>query len=499
MKTTFSSRRWEWDELQRARREALSLWSTGAAIDLDECVEFVRALPAEKNCALRLAQAKRQGEVLLQPRAALTILEHHIETLLYLQNEGGADILPTQVDSYSRELRFDRAQAGLEESLAAGRSRLNGLPIVIYGHQACRKIVETVDVPLCLRLVTPDARLVAEMGFAAGYTGLTSHGIDAAINFAKDYPIDRAIWNWQYADRLAAHYQENGAPIFRQYRGLCDACHLPPSLTFACSILEALVGAAQGVKVMSVDLHHCGALVSEVAGLRVMARLGEEYLARLGYGDVTLVSVADHWIGQFPPDRAQAYALINMATIAAVLGGANMIIVKSVEEGVGIPTKEANAASCRATRATVGSVQDQRLSLDRVALAEEERIVELEARAILDRTLEMGDGDVAIGIVRAFEAGVLDSILSPSRFARGELMVVRDRQGTMRYLEAGNLPFSREVLEYNREKIAERERAEGRTADYEMLVDDIDATAAGRLLKPREPAKLAVAGGPAAP
>ncbi len=39
------------------------------------------------------------------------------------------------------------------------------------------------------------------------------------------------------------------------------------------------------------------------------------------------------------------------------------------------------------------------------ALAEETAVIDEETRCILDRTLELGDGDIAVGTVRAFEAG----------------------------------------------------------------------------------------------
>jgi len=471
----------DWDEFL-AERSAVLGSRPGVVVDLDEAIAYLRALPAEKNSAVALSAAKARGDTLLQPRAAVPTIEGQIALMRCLQDEGGADILPTQVDSYSRMLDFDRAEAGLRESLEGGQPKLNGFPFVSHGVKGTRQVTETVSKPLCMRQVTPDIRLVAEVAIAGGYTGVTSHAIDGVVSFSKNYSFEKSIRCYQYVDRLAAHYQASGVPIYREYRGMVDAVHLPPSLIIATSILEALMGAAQGVKVMGVCTFVCGHMMQEVAGLRVLQRLAEEYLARFGHKDVTVFSVANHWLGQFPDDEARAYALINAATIAAVQGGATEIIVKSVQEGKGIPTKEANAASLRSVRAVMRTFKVQGLVVDKTLLAEEERIIEMETRALLEKTLEIGDGDPAKGTVRAFAAGILDSLLAPYRGLKGEIMIVRDGYGAMRYLDHGRLPLPREAVAYNRELLALRAKREGRDPDYEMLVADINAISDGGLL-----------------
>lgn len=90
--------------------------------------------------------------------------------------------------------------------------------------------------------------------------------------------------------------------------------------------------------------------------------------------------------------------------------------------------------------------------------------------------------EAAVETVRAFEAGVLDSLVAPFQGLKNQILVVRDAQGAMRYLDHGNLPLPPEAVEYNRERIGERARRERREADYEMLIDDIQANAEGGLL-----------------
>ncbi len=106
-------------------------------------------------------------------------------------------------------------------------------------------------------------------------------------------------------------------------------------------------------------------------------------------------------------------------------------------------------------------------------LKEEQRFVELEVKAILDKVLELGDGDPLSGETKATEVGVLDAPLSPWNHIKGKVLALRDRQGAFRYLDHGNLPFSKEIIDYHRGKIAAREMAESRQAGYDMLIEDV--------------------------
>jgi len=58
-------------------------------------------------------------------------------------------------------------------------------------------------------------------------------------------------------------------------------------------------------------------------------------------------------------------------------------------------------------------------------------------------------------------------------------MGVRDNEGAVRYLDHGNLPFTNEIIEFHRGKIAEREKARGRKVDYESVVHDLFSVSRG--------------------
>ena len=108
-------------------------------MDLDEAVAFHRSLPRHKQLAPVLRRAAAEDRCLTQPRGGFGTLDMQIELIQTLDRDGLADVVPTTTDSYTRNEQFELAQKGIEESERAGRSMLNGLPIVNYGISSCRR------------------------------------------------------------------------------------------------------------------------------------------------------------------------------------------------------------------------------------------------------------------------------------------------------------------------------------------------------------------------
>jgi methylaspartate mutase epsilon subunit len=103
----------------------------------------------------------------------------------------------------------------------------------------------------------------------------------------------------------------------------------------------------------------------------------------------------------------------------------------------------------------------------------EMEIIRREACQIVDKALELGDGDIAAGAVRAMEAGTLDVPWAPNQNVKGAVVPVRDAAGAVRYLHTGHLPFDKEVVQYNEEKLKEREKKECRACDFDTAMNDI--------------------------
>ncbi|TCL62453.1 glutamate mutase subunit E [Hydrogenispora ethanolica] len=480
-----TNRRLSEGDFEAIRREALGQWPTGAEVDPEEAVAYQKRISKTKRFSERLARAQAEGEILIQPRAGVALVEEQIALLKYLETEGEADLLPVTVDSYTRQNRYHEAQTGIEASRNAGRSMLNGFPVVNHGVLATRQVVEQVGRPIQVRHGTPDARLLAEISLAAGFTAFEGGGISYNIPYAKEMPLELTIAHWQYVDRLVGWYEERGIAIDREPFGPLTGTLVPPCISHAVAIIEALLAAEQGVRNITVGYGQCGNLVQDVAALRVLRRLVAEYLGRFHYDQVRTYTVFHQWMGGFPPDEAKAFAVIGLGAVAAAFSGATKVIVKSPHEAFGVPTKEANAEGLKTTRQVLNMLRDQSLP-DSPELQEETEMVEEETRCILERVLELGDGDWAVGAVRAFAAGVLDVPFAPSRCNRGKVMPVRDQNGAVRLLDPGNLPLSKEIMAFHQRKIGERARAEERPVSFQMVIDDIYAISKGMLVgRPR--------------
>lgn len=174
------------EEFLEERKEVLASWHTGSdhQLNFDEAIEFLKNVPDEKNFAKKLATAKANNyRTMVQPRAGVPLLHKHIELLQYLE-ECGADFLPTTIDSYTRQNRYAEAEKGIEESAREGRALLNGFPAVNHGVTGCKKVFNAVNVPLQARHGTPDARLLAEIIHASGWTsnegGAISYNVPSA-------------------------------------------------------------------------------------------------------------------------------------------------------------------------------------------------------------------------------------------------------------------------------------------------------------------------------
>ena len=112
----------------------------------------------------------------------------------------------------------------------AGRSLLNGFPAVNYGVGVCRKVNEAVNVPVQVRHGTPDARLLAEISLAGGFTSFEGGGISYNIPYAKNVPLEKTIYDWQYVDRLTGLYEEAGVTINREPFGPLTGTLVPASI-----------------------------------------------------------------------------------------------------------------------------------------------------------------------------------------------------------------------------------------------------------------------------
>ncbi|MDR3138107.1 MAG: methylaspartate mutase subunit E [Treponema sp.] len=476
----FENKRIPEEEFYRIRKEVLTQWPTGKDVDLEESFAYHKNLPEGKIFSKKLLRAKAAGTTLIQPRAGVALIAEHLKLLSYLQDKGEADLLPTTIDSYTRQNRFQKAEEGIQESVKLNKSMLNGFPAVNHGVSGCRQIIEALSIPVQVRHGTPDARLLTEIAYAGGFTSYEGGGISYNIPYAKNADLEKTIRDWQYTDRLTGIYGEAGILINREPFGPLTGTLVPPCISHAVAIIESLLAAEQGVKNITVGYGQCGNLLQDVAAIQTLQNLTDEYLRQRGHGNVEVTTVLHQWMGGFPQDEAKAFSVISWGSTVAALAHATKVIVKTPHEALGIPTMEANAQGLRCTRQIITMLGDQ--TVDTNSLMDEKVIISAETRCIVDKVFELGGGDIAKGTVRAFQAGVLDVPFAPSRFNAGKVLPARDNDGAIRFFDPGALPLTAELLEFHKQKIAARAKYEKRAPSFQMVIDDVYAISKGRLV-----------------
>lgn len=472
------------EEFNPIREEVLSLWPTGKEVNLDESFEFHKSLPKNKIFSVKLVKAKEEGITLIQPRAGVALVDDQIKLLTYLQNVGQADLLPTTIDSYTRQNCYEDAQKGIVESIKNNKSMLNGFPAVNHGVESCRRIINALDTPVQVRHGTPDARLLSEITYAGGFTSYEGGGISYNIPYAKNVSLEKTIRDWQYVDRLTGLYEEEGISINREPYGPLTGTLVPPCISHSVAIIESLLAAKQGVKNISVGYGQCGNFIQDIAAIRALEELTNEYLIKSGHDDVIVTTVLHQWMGSFPQDEAKAFSVISLGSTLASLSKATKVIVKTPHEALGVPTMEANAQGLLCTKQILAMLKDQEFKTDEVDI--EKEIIKRETRCIIDKCFEIGENDIAVGTIRAFKSGILDIPFAPSIHTLGKLLPARDNHGAIRILNPGKLPFTPEILDFNNNKIEERAKFENRKKSFQMVIDDVYAISKGTLIgRPR--------------
>lgn len=475
------NKKWPLEKFLSMRKEVLASWPTGQdpLLDLEQAIETLKNVPEHKNFALKLMKAKSESRTFVQPRAGVALLNEHIDLMRHLE-AAGADFLPSTIDSYTRQNRYAEAEEGIMVSQKEGRSMLNGFPAVNHGVRACKEVLDAVNVPLQARHGTPDARLLAEIIHAAGWTSNEGGGISYNLPYAKNISLADSIYYWQYCDRLVGFYEDHGIHINREPFGPLTGTLVPPSIAITIGIIEALLAAEQGVKNITVGYGQCGNVNQDVAAIHMLQELTEEYLKKEGY-DVFVTTVFHQWMGGFPQDEAKASGLIAMASTVAALAGATKMITKTPYESIGVPTKEINAFGIRESKMVVSLLKDQKMPISSELQIEKAQI-RAEVECLMKSVYQLGEGDLAVGTIKAFEQGVIDVPFAPSKQNQNKVLPARDNEGCVRILEFGNLGMTQDIKDFHKAKLDERAKAEGRPITFQMTVDDIYAVSMGELI-----------------
>jgi len=477
-KLRISNKRIDDDLLMKKRRAELDKWPTGKEVDFDEAVAYQKSLPDSKIWWKVMTKLREEGRMSVFPRAGTPILEKMIELCQGLR-DSGVVLIPVTTDSYTRLGQYEKIEEILKECYRTGKPLLNGYPIINHGVKKTRKLIESIDAAFSPRGGGGEIAIASGMTTWGGGIGFLGFG-----SYSKNMTIRELVERSQNGMRLVGWYADRGVILCTDLHGWLPSAPFPLSVNIVCLIIEAVTAAEQGQKALYPLVHCMGNMAQDMAWIRLAPRLIREYLDKFGYKDTMIVGVCPSQTPLFPVamDLGGAFAYLTYISMIGALSKTNAVDLRSIDEGAGVPTREANTMSYRAAKWIFDVVREQKIEIDVKDVATEEKVTETEVRAILDKILELGDGDIVDGTIKAVESGVLDSPWSPNVNVKDKVLGVRDVKGACRYLEFGNLPIPNEIKEFHRQKIAEREKLEGKKADYHTAVRDLWSLSKGKIL-----------------
>jgi methylaspartate mutase epsilon subunit len=300
--------------------------------------------------------------------------------------------------------------------------------------------------PVEVRHGSPDARELFAVALASGFTSFEGGGISYNLPYSKDVPLRHSLEAWRQVDSVCGELGRAGIVVDRELFGTLTAVLMPPSISIAISLIEGYAAGLAGVTCLSIAYPQGGEVHQDVAALRSIRELAARYLP----GSVEVFPTLHEFMGVFPRRSEVADALILFGGLTARLGGATKVINKTNQEPFGIPDPEANTHGIRTTALANSELLDF-VRIDEATVEEEMYWLQREVAEMVDPILE--SGELFRAIEAAFRSGRLDVPFSASIHARARIIPKRDARGAIRYLEAGDLPFSRATRRYNEQRL----------------------------------------------
>lgn len=437
-------------------------------LDPVEVARFLTTLPDARFP--RHAYAARSAAPCLQPRGGFPRFESQL-ALTQALHEAGADFIPLTIDSYTRQNEYETAAQLLQRSEEEERDYLNGYPLVCHGHELSRELYRDIAKPISLRHGTPDARLLIEMAIATGIVEIEGGGICYCLPYSEGFPLDRSLLYWQYVDRVCASYSTPERPVHRESFGPLSATLVPPAVAVCIQVIEALLAAEQGVKSFAVSFGQTGSVVQDVATARALRKLTRHYLDDCGFHDTRDYLVYHQWMGQFPHGRPKAAALIACSSLVANLVGADKIVVKTVDEALGVPTSDINAEAVDTVAYVMRTFQSAG-EITSPVIDRETALIESQVHTLMQRIFDVSGDMFWESVFRAFQAGWIDVPFSPHADNANKLVSMRDASGSIRIKEPGNMPISKDDLAAEHRLLEGRD--DGLDKTYRQLLIDIN-------------------------
>ncbi|MHC1720014.1 MAG: methylaspartate mutase subunit E [Clostridiaceae bacterium] len=392
------NKKWTEERLRAERKKVADEFPHFGAADHEEAMKCLRKLPENRSCAFKLGAAVSSGTTLLQ-------------------SEAGGDILTAAFD---RDFSFITAE---------------GL----------RKMLERIEVPVQGVPQSPHTKIQCEVICASGGTSIAGGGISYNTPYESSISLEESLLDWQYCDRLVGFYNEMGIQINREMSVPPSSILIPPSMSNAVAIIEALMSAEQGVRNITIAQRQYGNLIQDVAAIKALKEQLEEYFSYFGYKDICISTAMRQLNSEFHANGQEAAAAACYGAAAASLAVVNKVHIE---------------ASCvDEAKIILNMLFGQSLPMSK-EVETEISITKAETKCIINKVLEKGMGDLAAGVMIAFEKGIMDIPAAPAEFCLGQMTSGRDARGAVRYMDSARVPLSDELKGYNVRKLRERDKAE---------------------------------------
>lgn len=374
------------------------------------------------------------GRLVVQPRMGFSAADRMREGLLAVKRAAGATAGTITLDSYTRINRHASAQRHLDEELT-----LNGYPIVAYGPQATRAMLEGVEeenFPIQVRHGSADPREIFAAMLASGLYATEGGPISYCLPYSR-MPLTEAVPAWRKSTEILAEGEAAGHPVHMETFGGCLLGQLcPPSLLVAVSLLEGVFFKTHGLNNVSLSYAQQTSPSQDREAVAALRRLAGEFLPGVDWHVVIYT-----YMGLFPSTIEGAQALLDESVRLATESEAERLIVKTALEAFRIPTIEENVAALERSAALANSVRRMTMAdgfFFDVNEADSETYTE--ARALIEAVLGL-DPDIDTALLKAFEKGVLDIPFCLHPDNRNESRSVIADDGRLKWLDTGQMPL----------------------------------------------------------
>lgn len=390
--------------------------------DLGRFAAFVKA-----NAAM--------GVLCVQPRMGFSDFATMRRGLEAVRAADAMTIGTITLDSFTRVNDHESARKATD----AGED-LNGYPLVAYGAETTRQLIDGVisqAFPVQVRHGSALPQEIFETLLAAGMDATEGGPISYCLPYSR-VPLRHSIEAWTVCCELLAAEQERGVTCHLESFGGCMLGQLcPPALLVALTILEGIFFKRLGVASVSVSYAQQTNQAQDLQAVAALRRLANQHLTEVDWHVVIYT-----YMGLFPSTFAGAERILDGSVELAVGSKSERLIVKTPAEAHRIPTIEENVASLEraarvAERAAHGQLDSQLEETDSEIYEQARYLVEM----VLDLSADLGDG-----LASAFERGYLDVpfCLHPDNANAARTYV--DGAGALQWGSLGRVPLPRSLV-----------------------------------------------------